>query len=382
MSKVDGMVAAPPPFRSLVSLDISVFGTQHLDSLETFIDLVSGFSRNLRTLSIDLNMPGILRRMRPDVKFCASFSGSLCNWQNLQTVDCGNVALQADALAHLSRMPTLARLNITPTTPLPAPLSFSDLPAFQLNSRSLAPVSQFLSSIRLPAATEFTVVIEARFSKQDLDSFFSSVQASVVVDVVQELTLQEDEKYDYRDTTTLDFEDMRPCMAFDHLRRLTVNVSWVVLLKDNELLRLASAWPRLEELLINEHSGWVTSGITPNGLLELLQTCRSLRKIALAINTEVSADLKEWPQSLGLTFPPTLSINFLDSHVDAEDIPAMVSFVSCIARGCDLSIRAFRVVQLPENWKHWYEVCKRAKEVVGQHGHLVIDSALHGSYRF
>ena len=88
----------------------------------------------------------------------------------------------------------------------------------------------------------------------------------MVVDVVEELTLKEDEKHDYQDTTTLDFKDMCPSMAFDHLHHLTVNVSWVILLKDNELLQLASVWPHIEELFINKPSGWVTSGIMPNRL--------------------------------------------------------------------------------------------------------------------
>ncbi|KAF8443666.1 hypothetical protein L210DRAFT_810366, partial [Boletus edulis BED1] len=83
----------------------------------------------------------------------------------------------------------------------------------------------------------------------------------------------------------LGFEDLQPCLVFSNLRVMDINVGWNVDLTDGDLLTLASAWPCLEDLSINMDGGWNTAaGITPNGLLRLLESCRSLKSAALVID--------------------------------------------------------------------------------------------------
>ncbi|KAF8434278.1 hypothetical protein L210DRAFT_3313508, partial [Boletus edulis BED1] len=80
------------------------------------------------------------------------------------------------------------------------------------------------------------------------------------------------------------FEDLQPCLAFSNLWLMKISVGWNVDLTDEDLLKLVSAWPCLEDLAINMGWGWNTpAGITPNGLLRLLESCRSLKSAALVI---------------------------------------------------------------------------------------------------
>ncbi|KAF8420959.1 hypothetical protein L210DRAFT_806203, partial [Boletus edulis BED1] len=75
---------------------------------------------------------------------------------------------------------------------------------------------------------------------------------------------------------------LQPWMPLSNFRFISLAIEWVVNLSDSELLTWASAWPHLEHFLINERWGWNSQGgITPNGLLQLLQICPSLNKISL-----------------------------------------------------------------------------------------------------
>ncbi|KAF8434138.1 hypothetical protein L210DRAFT_327799 [Boletus edulis BED1] len=116
-------------------------------------------------------------------------------------------------------------------------------------------------------------------------------------------------------------------MAFSNLRCINLNIEWKVALTDSELLTLVSAWPYLQELLINRKWGWNTlGGITPNGILQLLQTCQSLSRIALTIDTRGYTEIPPSPASLGLTLPRMSIIDVLDSFIEEESVPAISVF--------------------------------------------------------
>ena len=131
------------------------------------------------------------------------------------------------------------------------------------------------------------------------------------------------------ETPLLGLDDLRPCMAFSSLRRIELNTEWNVGLTDSDLPRLIPAWPNLEHLLINEYFGWNTrGGITPDGLVQLLQTCRSLRAIAIAIDTRGYTEVPPTSRaltSLGLTSPAAFHINVLDSIIEADSVPAIAA---------------------------------------------------------
>ena len=289
-------------------------------------------------------------------------SNYTCRWRNLEEVLYPGTSLNMDTLAHLSRMPALTRLEFMASTasgPCNSPLIFSGLHHMRLHSPSFPSISSLLSRILLPTIISFTALIASRRrpSKQDFSSFLMSLQTSnaghsmesLVLDNSELLTSSSSPIFDQGDVS-LDLEDLRPCMIFTSLRSIDI-IFWCnnVGLTDSGMLELATAWPRLENLKINSDWGWRTSGgITPNGLLQLLQTCRLLSQIALAIDTRGYTESPLSPASLGVTFPRALSIDVLDSVIEVESVPAIAAFFTGITLCSKLSLCFWQGWRMPE----------------------------------
>ena len=97
--------------------------------------------------------------------------------------------------------------------------------------------------------------------------------------------------------------------------------------------------------------------ITPNGLLQLLQTCRSLSSIALAIDARGYTEFTQSPGSLGLTLSPTFSFDAFDSILAAESAPTIPAFLAGIALRFSFSFRAYSGWSMNEtdDMGRWYD---------------------------
>ena len=360
------------PFPSLSSFTVDFIDEdQDPFVLQGPLESFSKSSPNISRLSIYLSLP--------DAAFSNFFSSYIRQWQDLRDVDCPIIDLDLDALVHLSHMPALTQLKCTPCVGLPAsdkPLVFSNLHYLKLYSASLESISRLLSRIRLPAMTEFYISVPTCPPKENFFScLLASVQTSVIDHNIRELGVDQtfDDEQDEKVTPiVLDLEDLKPCMAFSNLRCLSINLAWHVNLTDSDLLTLASAWPHLERLHINVDFGWKTrSGITPHGLVQLLQTCRSLHRIALAIDTFGFTEFHGSRASLGLPRPPKLFINVLDSFIEAESVPAMAAVFAAIAPSSpsNFSFTAHHsawIVRIEEKAR-WYDAYRRGYDTLGQH---------------
>jgi hypothetical protein len=264
---------------------------------------------------------------------------------------CPQVTLGVDALARLSCMPALTQLVFTLGATFPAsdsPLSFSNLHELTLHSKSLDPVSRLLSQTRLLVITNFTACINNCPSRQELSNFLTGVPISNADHTIEILQLTQSFPPSSNvilrsESPPLGLEDLRPCMVLSNLRRMELDIGWNVDLTDSQVLTLASAWPKLEHFLINEGWGWNSrGGITPGGLVQLLQTCRSLGGIALALDTRgyTESGPSHALASIGLTLPHRFSIDVVDSIIEAESVPAVGTFFSGIAT-CSKSIFFF-----------------------------------------
>ncbi|KAF8555281.1 hypothetical protein OG21DRAFT_1483955 [Imleria badia] len=341
------------PFPSLISLEVRSIAKERLCALRGSLESFSN-------------------------KF---FSSCICRWRDLHEVDCADISLDVDAFAHLSRMPALTQLEFRLSDtllPFDSPLFFPNLHHLTLYSEFLDPISRLLSRTRLPAITDFAATIQTCPSKQRFSSFLASVQTSAISHTIQKLYFCQrlgvlDDSRPGEDPRVLGFEDLQSFMTFSNLRGIDLNIAWPVDFTDSELLALALAWPHLEYLLINTDWGWRTlGGITPNGLLQLLQTCRSLSRIALAIDTRGYTEFRESPASLGLSLPRTLSINVIDSRLEEQSVPAISAFFAGIAPCPDFAFSAQALGPsvffggLGDTHRHWYDAYKRAKDALSR----------------
>ncbi|KAF8434542.1 hypothetical protein L210DRAFT_3553172 [Boletus edulis BED1] len=317
------------PLPSLVSLSVIV---ESLHLLKSF----PNFSPNIRLLHF--------RVCHPEDTFIKIEPSYITRWQDLRFVICRQVALDRDALMHLSRLPALTRLDFALNAPLPpsdTPLLFANMHQMNLDSRSLQPISCWLSQSRLPAVVHFSASVDSCSSMQDVTSFSAGVPMCNAGHTVETLTLRQSfsppDGVHPPEGLRLCFNNLQPWVGFNNLRRLELNIDSNVDLTDTEMLTLASAWPQLIHLLINADCGWKShGGITPGALVRLLETCRSLKQIALAIDTRGYTQVPpgQMPGSLGLTLPPEFSIDVVDSVIEAESVPAVTTFFSGLATCC------------------------------------------------
>ena len=306
----------------------------------------------------------------------------ICRWQNLCSVTCPDFALDMDTLTHLSRMPALTELAFALSTALPLPVSdsplfFSTLRHFRLNSKSWSSISQLLSQTHMPAITKFTAFLHDIPSRQELRAFFAGTFGACGRTIkrfnLKLWKLRLNDAIDPSEIPSLCLEDLQSFMAFSNLHCLEFDVEWNVGLTDAELLALASAWPRLKILCINKNVGWKTpGGITPHGLIQLLDTCRSLRRIAIAVDTRGYTGL-ESPSGGSLADLASRSlllscIDVIDSMIEEDSVSAIATFFASIPRSSRFKVWAwstkslrFRRPDWRENHDRWEEVYKRVK---------------------
>ncbi|KAF8441546.1 hypothetical protein L210DRAFT_3644823 [Boletus edulis BED1] len=299
-------------FPSLTSLTIDAMKEKNLSIFRHPIELFSRFSPDIRKFSFSL---------QPDTMFSNFFTSRIFRWQNLQTVSCIKVALDADALVHLSSIPALTELTCTVSaaladqvTPSYSPLLFSNVRSLTFYSDLLKSISRLLSRTRLPAVRIFTAIIASRPSKMNISSFLSALYTSDIADTVEELQMNQVGSLENIDVTEdedrwsmLALKDLQPFIALSKLQTLE--------------------WPRLELLHINHN--WARNmpgGITSDGLLQFLQQCPSLHFMSLAAT--------DWRQPTEV--PPfyesyKFTINILDSTLEQESVQAIAAFLTRIA---------------------------------------------------
>ncbi|KAF8126759.1 hypothetical protein EV363DRAFT_1401570 [Boletus edulis] len=345
------------PLPSLISLYIEVNKVPRL-----FEDSIQSFARtfpNLNELIIQEG-PGVEINMNHiDPTF-------ICKWKNLHIVLCPRISLDLITLVQLSRMPELTWLDFTLHRTLPDEVStssliFSKLRQLTLNSECLDPISHLLSRIQLPVVAHLVASIRFCPSRQDLSSFLACVQTSGIGHSAQEVALDQDyisdRSYVPEDRPTFGFRDLQPYMTFTNIRHINFNVACQVDLTDGELLTLASAWPRLDVLDINRGWGWNTQGgITPNGLLQLLQTCPSLHWIALVIDTRGYTTIPPSLPSLGLSTLHSFCLHALDSYIEAESVPAIAAFLAGLMPSSHFHLSAWERQGMA--WLPNRDVCK------------------------
>ena len=293
------------PFPSLISLKVDING---LPLFHGFVERFIQFSPSFRILFV-----------------------STCDIGDIESMTVG-------ATVHLPRLPALTRLRLELAIPSDqfdspqSPLFFPNLHDLTLDSFCLESLTDLLTGIQLHEITNFSVDTRDGCSGEMISSFWDSVHTSGIGRTVKRLSFYQDgmlcEIRSEPNRPVLGLEDLRPCMAFSHLRHLQLDINWSVGLTDSDLLTLTSAWPHLTHLVINDYWGWSTpGGITPNGLAQLLWACPLLHTVALAIDTRGFTELPLSLTDVGSTLGPRfLHINVFCSVIEAVSVPAVVGF--------------------------------------------------------
>jgi len=270
-------------------------------------------------------------------------SGLICCWQNLCSVRCFNVGLNADALLHLSRLHYLryvvfkvhdSVIDRIHTTLSPAStLTFPTLNVLRLNSDYLTPIRRLFRHFHTPEVHDLSVSLDARPTAPDLMSFFVSLQEACTHTSLNKLSLN---VYPYGNNEPngiplspyyVTFDLLRPLAIFVNIKDIKLNIPCSMDLNERELLLLASSWPHLEKFKVGKDHGWLaSSAITPGGFLQLLEICRSLKVLSFMFDCRGYTEIPQGHPWRGLSMPKDAYIHLLDSPIEEESIEALSVF--------------------------------------------------------
>jgi hypothetical protein len=255
----------------------------------------------------ELSILGSLRHLCPNVKQVQILptpkhdtlptdivSELLCSWTDLQTVKCRSI--NGNALLYLATLETLEVLSFTfdrRSFKHSLGTSIVQFPALRrlfITSLALPSLSKMMRQLRMS--------IEALFigfggwpTIQHIQSFAITIQESCAqgdmhfIDLRQ-LDISDPAVQAPAGTGPLTLGDLFPLTCFSNLVSVNLDTGYIVNLGDDDMLALGTAWPNIRHLSINEQRGWRTSsGLTPQGLVRLLQQCKFLRKLCIVIDT-------------------------------------------------------------------------------------------------
>lgn len=319
------VLAAVP---SLTSLYLS-FEKGDVPGLKDFLDIVEAQCPNIKRYYISIPRP------HPFDKIICSHMRRQKNLQEFRSYD---VIFDGDTIFHLSRISTLTRLSLKRipseshwTVSSDSALVFPTLTHLEMGSSSPEMVAGLLSFTRLPVIEELGVEFHACPLKAAFKSCLATIRNTCSSSSLATINIRDERPLGYSSNTSIEsdnrltLDDLHPSMAFINLRDVHVNLEWSVDLTDSDLLVLASEWPHLHTLVINEHWGWrTTGGITFQGLVQLLQKCPSLVELCVALHTDSHVDLPPGFET-GFLPPPCLrKLNLADSPIRSAAVSVLV----------------------------------------------------------
>ncbi|EIW74664.1 hypothetical protein CONPUDRAFT_159956 [Coniophora puteana RWD-64-598 SS2] len=285
----------------------------------------------------------------------APLSSALVSWNELRSVQCG--AIDAQAMWHLAVSTQLesahfavhprgvdafsSRLASNPPSnaisfPQASYLRFVHYPMHEVGNEPHQPIlTKFLGCIRIAPVTLELEVWPVLWPDSMLNLFTAISQHCdpgrlsrlAVFEVPNEpYNIYTDEEY------ALSFHDLAPLSALPNLANVSFDTRRRVTLNDEQLLALAQFWPQLEELKINETTGWGSPHVphvTFGGLRDFLQLRPRLRSLALALDT-TSIEFMDFDNAKVLDTELDV-LDVLDSVPVAEQSDAVASVLCRIA---------------------------------------------------
>ncbi|KAF9225243.1 hypothetical protein BS17DRAFT_730527 [Gyrodon lividus] len=298
--------------------------------------------------SAELSVLGSLRHLCPNVKDVQIFtpqlndtlstdivSELLCSWANLRSVKCRSI--NGNAFLHLASMDTLEVLGFTFDRRSfkhilgTSIIQFPSLRRLFVTPLALPSMSKIMRQLRVSIEV-LGVSFGGWPTNQHIRSFLTTLQESCAHDPMHCIDLRQLDLSDQAavdpQTYTLTFEDLFPLACFSNLTSVTLDTGYFVYLEDDDMLSLGASWPNIRQLSINEQRGWGTSsGLTPRGLVRLLQKCKLLQNLCVVIDTRDFSSIPLDRPSYGSVVNSTC-INVLDSVIDPQSATALAAFLS------------------------------------------------------
>ncbi|KIJ65160.1 hypothetical protein HYDPIDRAFT_27882 [Hydnomerulius pinastri MD-312] len=247
--------------------------------------------------------------------------------------------INATALAHLANLPLLRKLSlavcpslVSPSLQLPNRGGFKQLADLAIASDTLQLVTNLLASMHI-SPSKIGVRSQTSPDPLVLRSFFVTLSSHCAISALRDIDVCDEMKRAVPPNSVVVIATFRPLLKFHQLQILRIDVACAVNITDEQLGEMASAWPDLLELHINDHHGWTaTSKITFSGPLSLLQKCGRLLNLFIALNTDLlqfSIDHAHLPGH-GIANQNMTMLDVLDSAISPSAITPIAEWLSAV----------------------------------------------------
>ncbi|KAG1800204.1 uncharacterized protein HD556DRAFT_1020010 [Suillus plorans] len=269
--------------------------------------------------------------------YTESVGDTLQLWSQLTSVRTGT--LSEAAILHLSNLPSLRILKFT----LPSILISADtqkllqrpvfcaLQELNISSRNMVFLDAFLKELTItPKVVAFTIK-DGVGSVRALPDMISRLSNACAYNSMQQVQLNiTGQPADHE--ASIEAASFQPLFAFRNLRKfsLAVDVHCVVRMDDAALLKMAKAWPLLENLSITGYSH-SSHRVTPHTFVLLLRHCPRLVSVAIPVNWSM-IDMHAIPRDVpyqGFSHNALSHLAFEGSKI--ENPISIAAFISAIA---------------------------------------------------
>lgn len=261
-----------------------------------------------------------------DAHTARAASHSIQRLQKLRTV--AVPAITKDALAHLGGLPCLTSLD----TYLPTgnvleevfrssrtPFPFENLRSIDWEIEDWADVEVF-TRLWSQNLTRLSLRSKIPFDPSLLQTMFESFHTSEAFKYLQSIHFTQSSECPINPTIIFTNNTIRPLLHLRHLRVVEFDTGSSIWVDNDDLKRMAKAWPCLKELYLNETHGChnPTPQVTLLGLVEFIELCPLLTTLYVGSVTLAGVDMDAYEdfhisniepcrsrtlKSLSLTYP-------------------------------------------------------------------------------
>lgn len=301
------------PKLSHLKLDLTEMDSTDFDSAFASMDNVNCSVKTITLVSDDLN-----ERQQ------TSLSNFLIRFESLRCFESGrDVFLSAQTLAHLVSISSLRRLrlDIKDQGEAMAELcrhqgsqAFKNMEVLELRLSDIRSFMAFLDAIPLAPICKLGIVTHQKDDAVTIQRFFSLLRSRDFSSRLTSLKFLHLKKTRHRLADRMIPDVFRPLLSLRALKQLHVTTFHGYQLDDATLRDMSEAWPLLEVLELG-YEGWRgQSRCTWMGLISLLNQCRNLQAVTIAI---CKCSLPNIPPGF-VQHKSLEEIDFLDSPM-AED---------------------------------------------------------------
>ncbi|KZP23353.1 hypothetical protein FIBSPDRAFT_786227 [Athelia psychrophila] len=256
----------------------------------------------------------------------------ISSWDRLKTLDIPSTSLTASNLAHIAYLPYLEDLTVElreqPTVSCVDGPIFPALRCLDVHCNS---VSMCIAFLQLSQSwTLESVNVTTQFNHLDtaptMQAFFQILQSHVSHDDLIYIGISSQDSLHVLHNHIIDIATLAPLLPMPHLKGIRISTPHPFSLGDQDLAKIGTAWPNLTDLTLGCRGWGQLSLITPNGLASLINQCRHLSYLSLAIDGS-AVDYKLGCASTVIR--PNSGIwymNLQDSRV--HDVQMMAAFLS------------------------------------------------------